>query len=828
MRSECIEAVGKALGRSITQDEAQGIEDRLRENMRELARKDPAAWRTLSTADRLMQGAEAASKQLLAEASKKKQRVALQIMAHDRVTGRYEALTAKGRTPFAAVGRMLQNVDAYSKGVAKEYFSSLVDTLHAVDTKWLGMVEDAGSVQRFVREVMGQATGDARAAKAAKAWLDTIEEMRQRFNRAGGDIGKLDYGYLPQPHDQARVAVAGKEKWVADTLPLLDRKRYLNEDGTTFSDEQMREMLGRAWETIATGGLNKMEPGKAVGTGSRANRGSDHRAIHFKDPEAYFAYMNEYARGGVFNAMQAHVGRLAKDIALVEELGPNPEAMFRYVQDTAKKTGDSDLIGPYLVRSGDMWAALSGKTGMPANVKLADFAQGMRNVQVFAKLGGAMLSSVTDIPTYFAATGFNRLPWLTSATNLVRSFGKDAKEFSNRGGLIADSIVSDMNRWAEGNIGAGWTSKIANATMKASLLEAWTDATRRAFGISMMGGMARMVKSDWKDLHPRDLRALTAKGVTEQDFRIWQLAEPEDWRGTAMLTASSIRAIAEPKLEAAGFSATDIYRATSRMLGFIADESEYASLAQDLQTRAAVQRGTQRGTIEGELLRSVMLFKGFPMAMISRHWERVADTWRDGDKALALGYAAGLSTALTIFGAIAIQFKDMAAGKDPRDMTGQQGEHPTQAAKFWTAALMQGGGLGIMGDILYTSMGGNDRSGRPNWANLAGPVFGDVADAIDLTAGNMGEAMRDEDTHFGAEALKFTKGHMPFVNLWYAKTPLDRAFFNDLQEMLSPGYNARMRGLTKRDWGQEYWLAPGQDLGDARAPNLGAAMGKKQ
>lgn len=42
MRQECIQAVGQAIGRRITQREAQDIEGRIVGSMRELARKDPA------------------------------------------------------------------------------------------------------------------------------------------------------------------------------------------------------------------------------------------------------------------------------------------------------------------------------------------------------------------------------------------------------------------------------------------------------------------------------------------------------------------------------------------------------------------------------------------------------------------------------------------------------------------------------------------------------------------------------------------------------------------------------------------------------------------
>lgn len=268
-------------------------------------------------------------------------------------------------------------------------------------------------------------------------------------------------------------------------------------------------------------------------------------------------------------------------------------------------------------------------------------------------------------------------------------------------------------------------------------------------------------------------------------------------------------------MTAAGLTLRDQHRAVSKLLGAIADESEYASLAQDLQTRAAVTRGTQKGTIEGEFLRSIMLFKGFPMAMISRHWGRTADQWRNGDKVSSVAYGAGLTTALTIFGALAMELKDMANGKDPRDMT---------TAKFWGAAMAQGGGVGIFGDILYTGMGGQNRAGVPNWMNLAGPVVSDAFEAADLTIGNLGEALKGKQTHAGAEAVRYAKGHMPFVNLWYAKAAIDHAALNDLQEYLSPGYLSRMRQRAHDDWGQFYWWRPEQGLPD-RPPDMNKAMG---
>src|SRR5690606_1747441 len=127
------------------------------------------------------------------------------------------------------------------------------------------------------------------------------------------------------------------------------------------------------------------------------------------------------------------------------------------------------------------------------------------------------------------------------------------------------------------------------------LLEAWTDALRRGFSITMMGALGKMSRGDWQALDAGDRARLQRQGVTETDFRVWQLAKPESWRGSNMLTMQSVRAIPDAELAAAGLTRRDVNRAVSRLLGSIADESEYASVGQDLYTRAALTRGTQKG-----------------------------------------------------------------------------------------------------------------------------------------------------------------------------------------------------------------------------------------
>ncbi|MCX7146215.1 MAG: hypothetical protein NT042_08450, partial [Sulfuritalea sp.] len=574
-----------------------------------------------------------------------------------------------------------------------------------------------------------------------------------RFNSLGGDVGKLDYGYIPQPHDAVRLIKAGAEKWSSDILPLLDRSRYLHEDGSLLSDPESAAMLTHAYETISTNGLNKIEPGKVSGTGMLANRHSDARVLHFRDAGAWLQYHAEYGKGSVFSAMQGHVSALSRDIALAEEFGPNPAVQASWLYDTAKKTGASDRFGI----ANSMWKVLSGEANHPVDVKFAEVMQGARNLVSHAKLGFALISSINDFPSYFLTTGFNRIRHSDALMGFLRTFDGETKEYANRAGLVVNSLISDMNRFAEGNLGQGWTGTLANGTMKASLLEGWTNAIRRALSITMMGAYGKLSRGEWAALDAGDRWRMEAKGITETDFKVWKLAQPENWKGSAMLTKDSLRAISEADLQAAGLSNMDRNRALSRLLGAIADESEFASLGQDLETRAITTMGLQKGTLGGELVRSSMLFKGFSIAMISRHFGRVADQWRNGEHASAVAYSAGLITSMTILGAISLQLKDILNGKDPRNMDPTEGQH---GGKFWIAAAAQGGGMGIAGDLLYQAMGGQkSQSGVPTSVGvlsmLAGPVVGSVIDLGDVTLGNIGRAAGGHETHAGADAMRW-------------------------------------------------------------------------
>jgi hypothetical protein len=663
-------------------------------------------------------------------------------------------------------------------------------------------------------------TGNKAAQDGAKAWLKTIEELRQRFNSAGGDVGRLEYGYIPQPHDSARVRAAGRDAWVAQVMPLVDRSRYVDEAGARLPDVEVQRMLGAVWETIATDGINKTEPGTTSGSGARANRGGEHRELHFKDGASYLAYLSNYGSGTMFDAMAGHIGGIAKDIGLVERYGPNPNAQMRLQFDLAGRadgTKADDLARSFGLKPQSYWDQLSGVAGSPQSARIAQIGTDVRNVQTFGKLAGAVISSITDVGTYVITTGFNRLSYWDAIANVRRTAtSAEARDFLTTHGVIAESMMGDLTRWTGENIKHNWSGMLAQSTMKLSLMNAWTDTLRRAFSLTMMQGLARLSKTEWGKLSEWDRTHMERAGLTEADWKIVQGAELTDFSGKQHLTPESIRATGH---ERAG-------EVVAKVLGLITDESEYAVLNPDLATKTLTSGGgMQRGTVSGELARSVMQFKSFPIAMISRHWRRMLEAPKVGDSsapvmANRLMYAGALMVTTTALGAIAMQAKQIVAGKDPVDMTGPH------AGKFWAKALAQGGGLSIVGDMLLNDPGNSTADAvRGMMGTAAGPAISTVAQGTAIGIENSWKAIKGKPTHAAAETINLVRQNTPYVNLWYAKAALDHAGMHALQENLSPGYLGKMQQRAAQDWGQEMWWKPGTG-GPDRAPNIGKAVGQ--
>lgn len=572
MRTECAEAVVKALGRDLTKAELDSIEERITRAMRNTARQDPVAWQAKPQAERLQEAAKVAAAEVVGEQVLKQRRAALTITTRAAIQHYLTDQKARGIDGLESLDRLIAfhadlksntvSLEKSAQSIEHRAFSQMLGTLEASDPKWFGLYENHQGITAIVKEIFGEASGNPEAKAGAKLWHEQTGALRERFNRAGGDVGQLEDWGLPHHHSQSKVAKAGRDQWVADTLPETDRAHYFNPDGTRMSDAQIGDFLKEAWPTIATGGANKLEPATFKGSGARANRGSESRQIHFKDADAYMRYQAKYGDKSLYEVLMSHIASISKDIALTESLGPNPDHTFRLFRDEAvreQKLADPTQVGKIdqrAIRTENLYNVVSGKTQPVASQWLAKTFDTLKNWLIAARLGSSVITSFSDDATLHLTGKLNHLPEMRLLANELAAFNpanRMEERLAMRAGLALNTLKSSLNRFGQNGLGSSFSSKLANSVLRVSGLNAMTEARKRSFGATMYSALGSVTHehASLADLDKTDHRVLLSKGITDTDFQVWKKAQLEDWGGgnDTMLTPESIYRIPDTELD---------------------------------------------------------------------------------------------------------------------------------------------------------------------------------------------------------------------------------------------------------------------------------------
>lgn len=845
--TRCISALNKAAGRELTPEEVQDVFERIQRTARDIAagRLDTGGKPDVSTPEGLTQyAAELAAGEMVAEKLLAQRRAQLQVVAIDERTANVAAMRNGGIDGIDAVRRLLANdadgradqfsLEARVLGVSSLLKSKIQDTWAAMGPEWLGFLQNPTKIRALVRELRGKDSGDPAAKKGAEAWLKAAEEARQWFNAKGGEVGRLDDWGFPQHHSQERVARAGKEQWIADVFPALDRSRYTDLAGNPMSEAEVKALLAAAWDTISTNGATKIEPGKFKGAGAKANRHAEERQIHFKGADEVLGYWEKYGEKTFPDILLGHLERMARDIAFIEHFGPNPDTTYRMLRDQAEQSAKLldrqpvDKVDAQLASLDNLYEYAIGRVKPVANMRVSRAFQVVRDLNVAGKLGSAFFASLFGDKVMLEAVGrLNHLPAFQSWFNELRLLnpGNVAERRQlQRQGLMLDYMRSAMYRFGEDIGQSAWSGKLANSVMRVSGMSAINEWRRGAFGLTMMSAIGHEVRAkDFAQVGPQDMRLLQSFGITEGDWRVWKLARLEDYGhgNDTMLTPEGIGKIPDEALIRAGLMPADagphvgdqIRRdAVVKYLGALHSESMNAVIEPGWSERSMMVGGLQRGRIRDELMLSFWQFKAFPVAAFHRMWDLSMSRQTVGGK---IGMLSTIMLMQTLAGAMMLQTQSLLSGQDPR---------PMDDWKFWAAAALKGGTLGIYGDFLY-SQNASTRYGWGPLETLAGPTIGTAAAGVTALV-QAGNALAEgNDTHLGAKLLGLGKGFIPFQNLWYTRAATDHIIFQNAQEQLSPGYLANMRANSMRQYRQDWWWAPGESLPD-RAPDLGAAISR--
>jgi hypothetical protein len=825
---DCFDAANEASGGRLSREEIEAAFQRVLEHKERLQK----AGATDGIDERLKSFAEREAERTKIAAAMQKRHAALNILVRDRLDQTVKSLTAAGMTPRKALLAILEgtqrgveggrnSVAAQRLAYEAKYVGGMLAEIQANRPHIVSMLHDQKFDADILREMVelregGKPgiTGNADAQYVAKTFSTYAELSRTDLNRLGASIGKLDGWAGPQTHDDLKLIAAGKEAWVASVLPKLDV-------GRTFPDvsspEQITEALDGIYDTLVTGFPNKPTPqerGQRVNPANLAKRLGKSRVLHFKDAEAALAYRAEFGYGNTISGIVGHLSNASRVAALMETFGPNPEVMLGSIVDTLKrgiKENDEIAPGDKAKQINDLDAnslrqAMDIATGLatrPVNVTAANISQDIRAVQSMAKLGGAVISSMSDtvtvgIASMFRGSGFWK-GFLAQMDGLRR--GRPKEEVAEITYLLGEGFDGIVGRIVHPAVAAdgpvGRLSKLQEHFFRWNGLSWWTDVQRGSAARMIAAEMGMRAKSAYADLPSNYRHVLGLHGIDAPRWEAIRKAEFREVEGRAYVTPDRIRQLSDE--DVAGLGKTpdearlDLEMAVRR---FVADETNYGVIETDPRSRRTATLGLRPGTAAGEAIRFIMQFKGFPIAFSQRVLGRaIYGHAPDASGFTKSAHIGALLAGMTMAGYLSMTMKDMLKGYwPPRD--------PTDP-KTWAAAFVQGGAAGIYGDYLFGQV---NRFGSGILETTAGPTIGTAADAINLMLvardAMVGKIIGQEAKAPYADALNLALGTTPYVNLFYVRPALDYLFLNSMREAVSPGYLKRQERRRKTDYGQ--------------------------
>jgi len=683
--------------------------------------------------------------------------------------------------------------------------------------------------------------GHSDVAKAVAPVMEKWNEIaRTDANKAGAWIGKEEGYIVKQSHDMHKIRHAQRriggaptvdekanyKAWKDKIFPLLDSR--------TFDEvENTEEFLKSVWDGLSSG-IHLMHSGGDTGKGvpagffSVAKRMSHERVLHFKDGKSWAEYNRVFGSGSLRESMLFGLERQARNTALMEGLGPNPQmtldAVYNDALQVAANSGAQAREKLANRRKAiDNWMMeIDGSVNIPANHMAAQFGANTRALQSMAKLGGAVISSFTDVLQIAGETNYQGMGLLSGYKAALDGLtsGKASNEKKQILGMLGVSLRgmagNAVHRYSAQDDLGGVMSSMMRVFFKYNGLTPWTDSLRKGAAFAFSKNLADNVSVPAAKLNDDLKRVFSLFAIEDDMWDMMRNVDLDEADGEKFFTPEMARRVPDKEirsyLASRGLKDSDAriksIRAEmeTKFRNYFTDRVEYAVIEPDARVRTISKLGAQPGTALGEGLRFIMQFKSFTTAMLLKPIAR--DIWGRGvetdnfAKAMlaAMKHGNGEMLAMahlivmsTVLGYVAMSAKDILKGRTPRD--------PAEKAT-WLAAAAQGGGAGIYGDFLFGDL--KNRFGGGAISTLAGPVAGTTEDIVDIL-----QRVRDGDD-VAAASMNTIINNTPFANLFYTRMALDYLIIYRIKEAMNPGYLSRMERRIEKENAQTFILRPSE------------------
>jgi len=694
--------------------------------------------------------------------------------------------------------------------------------------------EELAITQQQISEGMEVTTKNQDIKKLAEIMEKHSELTRQALNARGANIPKM-WGYVVrQSHDQFNVRAAanrlGKniEEIVADpNLKGTDINynknftawknfimQYLDGDRTFGNTDNIDSFLMNSYNSLVGNKIQVADGASGVFGSNSVTKGiSNKRVLHFKSAKDWYAYNEKFGTGSLKETYYSGLMTAGRNIGMLDTLGTKPKENFEKIRVAISNRmlankRSTESLSSYRqfekfmnVVDGTVYTFDGGKFGF-AVAKWSAIGRAVGNV---AKLGGAVISAAADIGIYASEMKYQGRSFLGGIGEAMGGIGKikntkQKRDIAKGLGFLGDGTTYDISgRFQVGdNLNKGWT-KIQRTFFKYNLLSWWTNTLKENSMLGMANYYANQKNLSFNQLNKplQSFFGLYNIDATKWDIiRKTAMSKADD--GTEFINISELSNMSDADIKKItgmnDLSKTELQMEKDKfkysVSGMLLDRSIYAVIEPDARTKGTMTQGTLAGTGMGEAIRFVGQFKAFPMAIGNKVLGREIAFLRKGPNQDIGRGIKGLASIVVVsgfMGYMSMTAKDLLKGKEPRDPNN---------FKTIMAAFLQGGGLGIYGDVLFKEQ----RDAGSVAAGLIGPFPTTV---IDLGLA-LKYAVTGEGGKAGRAAYRTISSNIPFLNLFYIKAAFDYMIGFQIMETMNPGVLKRVEKRMKKDYNQEY------------------------
>jgi hypothetical protein len=224
-----------------------------------------------------------------------------------------------------------------------------------------------------------------------------------------------------------------------------------------------------------------------------------------------------------------------------------------------------------------------------------------------------------------------------------------------------------------------------------------------------------------------------------------------------------------------------------------------------LRSRVSMLEAADPNRAMVQFTRTGLSLLSHPFAIHHNHIKRIMRVPNIRDKAT---FAAMYFVHLSVAGAFITQAKALLSGQNLHDMS------PTNV-DFWSRAIINGGSMGILGDVVMNGLNINNSSYRPG-----DPTTELLKSIHKLTLDNVIDAAQGRDVGLGADTYQLGEQLVP--KFWHTKVIMERAILDELEQLADPaGYREAQRYQREHEEGM--WWASGED---PEAPDFSTALGE--